>query len=79
MDTQRYLANQEEVNLEDNTTNMRFLSIDCGPLKQTLVSHCQAWVSKLTGLLHHLATTELKTLLDYFKCAPPPAAGHVHG
>ena len=45
---------QEEVVGEDTTTNMRFLSIDCGPLKQTLVGHSEAWVQKFTGLLNQV-------------------------
>jgi dynein heavy chain len=46
---------------------MRFLRIDCGPLKQTLVGHCEAWVAKFTGLLSQLAAAELRSLHAYFK------------
>jgi hypothetical protein len=52
---------------EDSTTNMRFLRIDCGPLKQTLVGHCEQWVARFTGLLSQLAAQELKSLHDHFK------------
>jgi dynein heavy chain len=46
---------------------MRFLRIDCGPLKQTLVGHCEQWVARFTGLLSQLAAQELKALHDHFK------------
>lgn len=68
-DIQRYLQLQDEVQGEDTTTNMRFLRIDCGPLKQTLVGHCEGWVQKFTGLLNSLASTELSALHDYFKAS----------
>lgn len=45
---------------------MRFLKIDCGPLKQALVGHCEAWVRRFTGLLHQLAARELNSIHDYF-------------
>lgn len=66
-DIQRYLQLQDEVQGEDTTTTMRFLRIDCGPLKQTLVGHCEAWVSKFTGLLNSLANSELSSLNEYFR------------
>ncbi|KAG1668463.1 hypothetical protein FOA52_005236 [Chlamydomonas sp. UWO 241] len=67
IDIQRYLQLQDEVQGEDTTTTMRFLRIDCGPLKQTLVGHCEAWVAKFTGLLGSLAAAELASLHGYFK------------
>ncbi|CAD7695690.1 unnamed protein product, partial [Ostreobium quekettii] len=66
-DITKYLDLQEEVLAEDATTNMRFLRIDCGPLKQALVGHCEAWTSRFTGLLHSLADTELNAIHDYFR------------
>ncbi|GIM07381.1 hypothetical protein Vretimale_11536 [Volvox reticuliferus] len=66
-DIARYLQLIEEIRGEDSATNMRFLRIDCGPLKQTLVGHCEAWVAKFTGLLGQLALAELKALHAYFK------------
>ena len=52
---------------EETTANIKFLFIDCGPLKQTLVAHCDLWKQKLTGLLNQLAANELKALHEYFK------------
>ena len=45
---------------------MRILRIDCGPLKQTLVGHCEQWVGKFTGLLNNLAAAELHSILGHF-------------
>jgi hypothetical protein len=50
---------------EDTTTNMRFLCIDCGPLKQALVSHSESWVQKFTGLLNQLALHEARAIHEY--------------
>ncbi len=52
---------------EDSITNMHFLRIDCAPLKQTLLGHCEQWVAKFTGLLNTLAATELNAILSHFK------------
>ena len=42
-DIHRYMQLQDEVQSEETITNMRFLRIDCGPLKQTLVSGDGGW------------------------------------
>ena len=52
---------------EDSSTNSLFLRIDSAPLKQTLVSHCEVWIGKFTGLLNSLAKTELLDVLNYFQ------------
>lgn len=65
-DITKYMGLQDEVLGEDTTTNMRFLHVDCAPLKQALVGHCEAWVAKFTGLLNQLAAAELQELHDYF-------------
>ena len=65
-DIQKYLQLQEEVQSEETTSNMRFLRIDCGSLKQNLTGHCESWVHKFTGLLINLASAELRSLHDYF-------------
>ena len=66
-DIQKYLQLQEDVQTEETTSNMRFLRIDCGSLKQNLIGHCESWVQKFTGLLIGLAATELRSLHDFFK------------
>ena len=65
-DIQKYKDLADEVNAEDQTTNMLFLRIDCGPLKESLLSHCAGWVDKFTGLLNNMALQELNNLFHYF-------------
>lgn len=59
---------QDEVEREETTANVKFLFVDCGPLKQMLTAHCQLWRNKLTNLLNNLAATELRSLHDHFRC-----------
>ena len=63
----KYKELQEQVLSEDSTSNMASLRIDCTPLKQTLVHHCETWVTKLTQLLNDIARQELESVHDYFK------------
>lgn len=65
---------QDEIQREETTANVKFLFVDCGPLKQMLTAHCQLWRSKLTSLLNNLAATELRSLHDHFRCAWLPTA-----
>lgn len=58
---------QDEIQREETTANVKFLFVDCGPLKQMLTAHCQLWRSKLTTLLNNLAATELRSLHDHFR------------
>lgn len=60
---------QDEIQREETTANVKFLFVDCGPLKQMLTAHCQLWRNKLTTLLNNLAATELRSLHDHFRCA----------
>ena len=66
-DINEFLNKQDEVAHEETTTNVKFLFIDCGPLKQALSSHCDLWRTKLTGLLNRQAGAELRALHDTFK------------
>jgi dynein heavy chain len=58
---------QDEVSHEETTANIKFLFIDCGPLKQTLIGHCDLWKQKLMSLLNQIADRELRALHDYFR------------
>lgn len=60
-------TSQDDIQHEETTANVRFLFVDCGPLKQMLTAHCQLWKSKLSNLLNNLAAAELKSLHDYFR------------
>lgn len=33
---------------EESITNLRFLRVDCGPLKQAVIAHCEGWILKFT-------------------------------
>ena len=65
-DISKYKDIAEDVVAEDSSTNMRFLRIDVSPLKQSLVAHCEGWVTRFTGLLNSMAKTELMELHDQF-------------
>jgi dynein heavy chain len=66
-DINEFANKQDEVAHEETTANVKFLFIDCGPLKQALSSHCDLWRSKLTGLLNKQAAAELRALHETFK------------
>jgi hypothetical protein len=63
-----YCCLQDEIQHEETTANIKFLFVECGPLKQTLTAHCELWKTKLTGLLNNLAAAELRSLHEYFRC-----------
>ena len=65
-DITKHLNLQEEVLTEDAMTNIKFLRVDCGPLKQSLIGHCVGWVQRLTSLLHRTARAELESIHTYF-------------
>ncbi|KAJ0006370.1 hypothetical protein NQD34_013643, partial [Periophthalmus magnuspinnatus] len=50
------------VQQEETVVNVRFVILDCSPLKSALVQHCNEWQTKLTRLLCDIATTKLKEL-----------------
>lgn len=57
---------------------MKFLRIDCMPLKQVLLGHCEGWVQKFTDLLSRTSHQELEAILTYMsgtsaKLAKAPA------
>lgn len=66
-DISKYKELQEDVVGEAPSENMRFLRVDCGHLKQSLVNHCEAWVKKFTGLLNANAHAELKQIHEMFE------------
>ena len=54
-----------EVEGEDQITNMAFLRIDVGPLKQTLLKRCEEWRDGFTRLLNETAIAELDAVYEY--------------
>lgn len=51
-----------DVEQEETVLNIRFVKLDCSPLKSSLVQHCSDWQSRLTHLLSHMASNRLKEL-----------------
>eukprot|EP00879_Flechtneria_rotunda_P019356 GHRR01020328.1.p1 GENE.GHRR01020328.1~~GHRR01020328.1.p1 ORF type:complete len:1679 (+),score=578.13 GHRR01020328.1:143-5179(+) len=66
-DVTEYMNKAAEIQMEETTANIKFLFVDCGPLKQTLNMHCELWKAKLTNLLNNLAAAELRNLHEYFR------------
>lgn len=48
--------------LEDTVISIRFVKLDCSPLKASLVHHCNDWQTRLTELLTRMASTRLQDL-----------------
>uniref|UniRef100_A0A4W6ECP9 Dynein axonemal heavy chain 2 n=1 Tax=Lates calcarifer TaxID=8187 RepID=A0A4W6ECP9_LATCA len=61
-DIHRYTEKANSVQQEETVLNIRFVMLDCSPLKSSLVQHCSEWQTKLTQLLSHMASTRLKEL-----------------
>ncbi|CAL8461618.1 g1149 [Coccomyxa elongata] len=64
-DIRRHRDIIDDITSESASEAIRFLHVDCGPLKQALVSHCEAWLSKFTTLLANLAMREVAELQKY--------------
>ncbi|KAI3375810.1 hypothetical protein L3Q82_004092 [Scortum barcoo] len=58
----RYTEEANKVQQEETVVNIRFVRLDCSPLKSSLVQHCSEWQTKFTQLLSHMASTRLKEL-----------------
>ncbi|XP_027143976.1 dynein heavy chain 2, axonemal isoform X2 [Larimichthys crocea] len=61
-DIHRYTEKANSVEQEETVLNIRFVMLDCSPLKSSLVQHCSEWQTKFTQLLSHIASTRLKEL-----------------
>ncbi|XP_029381754.1 dynein heavy chain 2, axonemal [Echeneis naucrates] len=61
-DIHRYTEKANNVQQEETVLNIGFVTLDCSPLKSTLVQYCSEWQTKLTELLSHVASTRLKDL-----------------
>ncbi|KAG7240073.1 hypothetical protein INR49_027927 [Caranx melampygus] len=61
-DIHRYTEKANSVQQEETVLNIGFVTLDCSPLKSSLVQHCSEWQTKLTELLSHIASTRLKEL-----------------
>lgn len=65
-DINRYIEVANNAQKEETLININFTRLDCSLLKHAIVSHCNAWQSKLTTLLNQNAYTELSSLIEMF-------------
>ncbi|KAM7377518.1 hypothetical protein PAMA_014021 [Pampus argenteus] len=61
-DIHRYTEKANSVQQEETVLNIRFVMLDCSPLKSSLVQHCSEWQTKFTQLLSHMVSNRLKEL-----------------
>uniref|UniRef100_A0A3P8VN13 Dynein axonemal heavy chain 2 n=1 Tax=Cynoglossus semilaevis TaxID=244447 RepID=A0A3P8VN13_CYNSE len=61
-DIHRYTEKANSVQQEETVSNMGFVTLDCSPLKSSLVQHCNEWETKFTQLLSHIASNRLEEL-----------------
>ncbi|XP_070849918.1 dynein axonemal heavy chain 2 [Chaetodon trifascialis] len=61
-DIHRYTEKVNSVEQEETVLNIRFVTLDCSPLKSSLVQHCSEWQTKFTQLLSRMASTRLREL-----------------
>ncbi|XP_037533396.1 dynein heavy chain 2, axonemal [Nematolebias whitei] len=61
-DIQRYTENANNIQQEETIVNIQFVTLDCSPLKSSLVQHCNEWQTKFTELLLEVATIRLQEL-----------------
>nr|AML30862.1 axonemal inner arm dynein heavy chain 6 [Marsilea vestita] len=64
-DIVKYQDLQDDVQAEETITNVKFLRIDCGPLKNSIIGHCEGWANKFTTLLNSIARVELEDIYLY--------------
>uniref|UniRef100_UPI0037E8313A dynein axonemal heavy chain 2 n=1 Tax=Semicossyphus pulcher TaxID=241346 RepID=UPI0037E8313A len=61
-DIQWYTEETKSIEQEEAVLAIRFVTLDCSPLKSSLVQHCTEWQTKFTQLLSQMASTRLKEL-----------------
>ncbi|KAK1890151.1 Dynein heavy chain 2 axonemal, partial [Dissostichus eleginoides] len=57
-----YTEKANSVQQEETVLTIRFVMLDCSPLKSSLAQLCSQWQTKFTQLLSHMASTRLKEL-----------------
>ncbi|KAG0575089.1 hypothetical protein KC19_VG317300 [Ceratodon purpureus] len=67
LDIIKYKDYIDDIQAEETITNLRYVRIDNGILKHTIIEHCEAWILKFETLLHQIAKTELYSIYTYFK------------
>ena len=66
-DITRYKELQHDIQSEEGVSNIGFIRIDCQPLKQALMQHCNTWQGKFTQLLNSNAATELRGMFEHME------------
>ncbi|KAF3697610.1 Dynein heavy chain 2, axonemal Axonemal beta dynein heavy chain 2 Ciliary dynein heavy chain 2 [Channa argus] len=66
-DLHRYTEKANSVQQEETVLNIRFVILDCSPLKSSLVQHCSEWQTKFTQQLSLMVTTRLRELHTYLQ------------
>ncbi|KAK9909936.1 hypothetical protein WJX75_009720 [Coccomyxa subellipsoidea] len=75
-DIRRHRDIIDDIMSESASEAIKFLHVDCAPLKQALVAHCEAWIGKFTNLLTNLATGELAELQEYVRASSAALTQH---
>lgn len=66
-DINRYNEVANNIQKEETLRSVGFVRLDCSPLKQALVSHCNIWQNKLTSLLTSQADADVARLHKLFE------------
>ena len=63
---QKYKDQMSLIQNEETTTTIKFIRVECLPLKNTLNKHCHGWMTKFYQLLNNMTNQELTSLYEYF-------------
>lgn len=62
-----YKEASKTIEAESSIAQLRYLQVDCSPLKVTLDMECNSWITKILDLAHSLARDELNKQLSHIK------------
>jgi len=63
----RYTEVANNIQNDETVLDVQLVLLDCGPLKSSLVQHCNEWQSKLTQLLSFMAGRRLTELHGFLQ------------
>ena len=66
-DILRHIDAADDVMAENAAEGVKYLSVDCGPLQQTLQAHAETWASRFKEQLLSVTSKELAALLAKFE------------
>eukprot|EP00756_Hemistasia_phaeocysticola_P025139 Hpha_TRINITY_DN15989_c0_g2::TRINITY_DN15989_c0_g2_i1::g.72379::m.72379/K10408/DNAH; dynein heavy chain, axonemal len=64
---QKYKDQMSLIQNEETKTTIKFIKVECLPLKGALNKHCNEWMGKFYALLNQMASQELNSMYDMFK------------